>query len=65
MRLADGTLAGSSLTMDVALEVTTDAFRYGGGTAVFASHPLQRCLRDLYTIASHLLVSDIVVGGEA
>ena len=51
--------SAATLTMDVALEVTTDAFRYGGGTAVFSSHPLQRCLRDLYTIASHLLVSDM------
>lgn len=50
--------ATATLAMDTALDVTNDAFRYGGGTAVFSSHPLQRCLRDLYTIASHLLVSD-------
>lgn len=50
--------ATATLAMDTALEVTNNAFRYGGGTAVFSGHPLQRCLRDLYTIASHLLVSD-------
>jgi alkylation response protein AidB-like acyl-CoA dehydrogenase len=43
---------------DVALEVTTQAFRYGGGTAIHLNHILQRCLRDLQVGASHLMVSD-------
>lgn len=51
--------SAATLVTDVALEVTTSAFRYGGGTAVFLHHILQRCLRDLYTAASHLTVSDI------
>lgn len=51
--------SAATLVTDVALEVTTNAFRYGGGTAVFLPHILQRCLRDLYTAASHLTVSDI------
>ncbi|MGH7962777.1 MAG: hypothetical protein ACRERD_13270, partial [Candidatus Binatia bacterium] len=50
----------ATLVVDVALEVTASAFRYGGGTALFLHHILQRCLRDVYTIASHLIVNDSV-----
>jgi alkylation response protein AidB-like acyl-CoA dehydrogenase len=44
---------------DVALDVTTQAFRYGGGSAVHLDNILQRCLRDLQVGASHLMVSDV------
>ena len=48
----------TSLVTDVALDVTTQAFRYGAGTAVRLDHILQRCLRDLQVGATHLMVSD-------
>jgi alkylation response protein AidB-like acyl-CoA dehydrogenase len=51
--------AAATLATDVAVEVATAAFRYGGGTAIFLDHVLQRCLRDLNAIATHLLASDI------
>lgn len=44
---------------EVALDVATQAFRYGGGTAIHLSNILQRCLRDLQVGASHLMVSDL------
>jgi alkylation response protein AidB-like acyl-CoA dehydrogenase len=50
--------SATTLVTDVALDVTTQAFRYGGGTAVHLNHVLQRCLRDLQVGASHLMVSD-------
>ena len=43
---------------EVAAEVTTEAFRYAGGMAVYATHPLQRYLRDISVAAQHLMVSD-------
>jgi len=49
----------ATLALDTALEVATTAFRYGGGTAVFLHHALQRCLRDLQVGAAHLMLSDI------
>jgi len=49
-----------TFAVNVALEVTTSAFRYGGGTAIFLPHILQRCLRDMYTAASHQIVNDAV-----
>jgi len=50
--------SATTLVTEVALEVTTQAFRYGGGTAIHLNHILQRCLRDLQVEAAHLLVSD-------
>lgn len=50
--------SATTLLTDVALEVATQAFRYGGGTAVHLDNVLQRCLRDLQVGASHLGVSD-------
>jgi indole-3-acetate monooxygenase len=46
------------LLTNVALDVTTRAFRYGGGTAVHLDNILLRCLRDLQVGASPLMVSD-------
>ena len=42
----------------VALEVTSMAFRYGGGSALWLDSILKRCLRAIYVGASHLMVSD-------
>jgi alkylation response protein AidB-like acyl-CoA dehydrogenase len=50
--------SATTLVTDVALDVTTQAFRYGGGTAVHLNNILQQCLRDLQVGASHLMVSD-------
>jgi alkylation response protein AidB-like acyl-CoA dehydrogenase len=50
--------SATTLVTEVALEVTTQAFRYGAGTAVHLDNILQRCLRDLQVGASHLMVSD-------
>jgi alkylation response protein AidB-like acyl-CoA dehydrogenase len=47
-----------TLLTDVGVDVTTHAFRYGGGTAIHLNHILQRCLRDLQVGAAHLMVSD-------
>lgn len=43
---------------DVAAEVTTQAFRYSGGRALYATGVLQRCLRDINAAAQHLMVSE-------
>jgi alkylation response protein AidB-like acyl-CoA dehydrogenase len=48
----------TTLVTDVALDVTTQAFRYGAGTAVHLDNILQRCLRDLQVGATHLMVSE-------
>ena len=48
----------ATLATDVALEITTNAFRAGAGSAVRLEHVLQRCLRDLHTAAAHLMVND-------
>ena len=33
------------------------AFTWAGGTAVFDSSPLQRCLRDVHVVTQHIQVS--------
>jgi indole-3-acetate monooxygenase len=43
---------------EVAVEVATLAFRYGGGEANYLSSRLQRCLRDVNGAAQHQLVSN-------
>ena len=50
--------SAAALATDVALDITTNAFRYGAGSAVRLEHVLQRCLRDLHTAAAHFMVSD-------
>lgn len=50
--------AVSVLCTDEAIAVATNLFRYAGGAAVMSDSPLQRVLRDLLTIQSHLMVSD-------
>ncbi len=50
--------AAMTYVTEVAAEVTTFAYRYGTGAALYQSHPLQRCLRDIYTATQHGVVSD-------
>ena len=33
------------------------AYRLGGGSSVFTSHPLQRCFRDIHTANQHIYFS--------
>lgn len=49
--------AGTFAT-EVAADVVTEAFRYGGGTALYSSHILQQCLRDINAAAQHFMVTD-------
>ena len=42
---------------DVACEIATIAFRYGGGSAIFNDRVLQRCLRDINAAAQHFMVN--------
>jgi indole-3-acetate monooxygenase len=48
----------ATFATEVAVDVTTQAFRYSGGTALYMTHVLQRCLRDINAAAQHLMVSD-------
>lgn len=50
--------AAATLCTDEAIAVTTNLFRYAGGSSVLQASPLQRILRDLMTVQSHLVVSD-------
>lgn len=50
--------AAAVLATDEALDVVGTLFRYAGGSAVMLDNIMQRCLRDLYTVQSHLVVSD-------
>ena len=45
-------------TTDIAADVATQAFRYGGGSALFTTSILQQCLRDINAAAQHQMVSD-------
>lgn len=49
----------ATLATDVALDAATQAFRYGGGGALYKKNLLQRCLRDLNAAAQHVVVSDV------
>ena len=48
----------ATYTTDVAADVTAQAFRYGGGEALFTPNILQQCLRDINAAAQHQMVSD-------
>ena len=48
----------ATYTTDVAADVVSQAFRYGGGAALFTSNILQQCLRDINAAAQHQMVSD-------
>ena len=42
---------------DVACQVATAAFRYGGGSAIYNDRALQRCMRDINAAAQHFMVN--------
>ena len=48
----------ATYTTDVAVDVTSRAFHFGGGAALFATSILQQCLRDVHAAAQHQMVSD-------
>jgi alkylation response protein AidB-like acyl-CoA dehydrogenase len=42
---------------DAAGRATDIVYTLGGGTSVYDSSPLQRCLRDAHAVTQHLMVS--------
>jgi len=58
-RMHGDTRAVATFATEVALDVTESAFRYAGGRALFLSHILQRCWRDMNAAAQHFVVSDV------
>ena len=44
---------------DEAVDVVSELFRYAGGSAVILANDMGRILRDIYTVQSHLMVSDV------
>lgn len=50
-------LASTHLT-HAAAAVTTRMYTLGGGSAVFAASPLQRCLRDVHVATQHMMVGE-------
>ena len=48
----------AAYTTEVAVDVVSQAFRYGGGSALFLSSILQQCFRDINAGAQHQMVSD-------
>lgn len=57
-QMQDEMRSSATFATSVALNVVTTAFRYGGGSALYRSSVLQRCLRDLNAAAQHLMVSE-------
>ena len=51
--------SSTAFATEVAAEVTAEAFRFGGGEAAYAGHPLQRYLRDINVGAQHLMMSTV------
>ncbi len=52
------TRAAGRYATDVAVEVTTWAYRCGGGTSLRLDHPLQQLLRDTFGATQHVFVDD-------
>ena len=50
--------ASATYSTEVAADVVSQAFRFGGGTAMYSSHVLQKCFRDINAAAQHQMVSD-------
>jgi alkylation response protein AidB-like acyl-CoA dehydrogenase len=50
--------ASSTYATEEASDIVSQAFRFGGGSALFSSHILQKCLRDVHGAAQHNMVSD-------
>ena len=49
--------SGSYATAEAG-DIVSQAFRFGGGTAMYSDHVLQKCLRDINASAQHQMVSD-------
>ncbi len=43
---------------EVAVDVVTTAYRYGGARSIYLSHILQQNLRDINAVAQHFIVND-------
>lgn len=50
--------ACATFDTDVAIYVATQAFRFAGGSAIYATSELQQCLRDITAAGQHFMVSD-------
>ena len=50
--------AASTYATEEASDIVSQAFRFGGGSAMYTNHPLQKCLRDVHGAAQHNMVSD-------
>jgi indole-3-acetate monooxygenase len=50
-------LLAANQVVRAATEAVDRVFRLAGADAVFASHPLQRCLRDIHAAGQHILFS--------
>ena len=50
--------ASATFSTEQAADITSQAFRFGGGTAMYSSNVLQKCLRDINAAAQHNMVSD-------
>jgi indole-3-acetate monooxygenase len=57
-RLHSELRSAATYCTEIAAEITTQAFRYAGGGAIYQGNVLQRCLRDINVAAQHLLVSE-------
>lgn len=50
--------SAASYATDVSVELVATAFRNAGAGAIYASHAMQRCLRDINVAAQHYMVAD-------
>ena len=57
-RLQTEMRSSATFATQVAADVTSIAFRYGGGRVMYKSSVLQRCLRDINAAAQHYMVND-------
>jgi indole-3-acetate monooxygenase len=48
----------STYVTEIAAEVTAMAYHHGGGGALYASSPLQRCFRDIHAATQHVAATD-------
>jgi alkylation response protein AidB-like acyl-CoA dehydrogenase len=51
--------SSATYATEIAVDVVTRAFRAGGGSALYESSILPRCLRDINAAAQHLMVSEV------
>ena len=50
--------ASGTYATEEAADIVSQAFRFGGGSAMFSTNVLQKCLRDVHAAAQHNMVSD-------